>query len=189
MSFYKVFIIFIFLGGSQSWASDSFSVNDYGNSDDEVHEDEPLLTDIQKEIICLSHKMGKFDHALELGIKVFGSERRFYKNYHQVQCPPYYPSPLYHSIENKYYAGKLYRELNDIHEYLSLEERQYLLNRPDEGRRRATLLDIAVITKKMFERGGATAEVPKLQLVIDKLKSMGAKSRREMTEEELSVYE
>lgn len=185
----KLLFILILLSLTNSWASGDFSENDCVHCGGEAHQSDVEMNDIEKELVCLSHKIGRFDNSIELGVELFGSEKEFYKNYHRIQCPPYYPSPLYHSIENKYYAPRFYRELKHIHEYLSLEERQYLMNRPDKGRRKATLLDIAIITKKMFERGGAPDEVPKLQRVIDKLKSMGAKRRSEMTEEELSVYE
>lgn len=133
------------------------------------------ISDMDTVIFCNSHKSGRIDFARKHGEKLFGSLQGFYKNLHRVQCPPYYPSPLYHSIEMSIHESDLITELENIGKFLTLEERQRLLNRPEEGRRKLTVLGVAHISVVRAQRDGKDKVAERYRLVRDKLVELGAK--------------
>lgn len=140
-------------------------------------------------VFCNSHKTGRFRLAREYGAKLFGSLEAFYKNLHRVQCPPFYPSPLYHSVQEQGFDRGLITELENIGKFLTLEERQRLLNRPDEGRRKLTVLNMADISLHIAKRSNNTEAMAKYDKIRKMLIELGAKRDDEMTPEELSRYQ
>jgi hypothetical protein len=140
-------------------------------------------------VFCNSHKSGRIKGARKYGTKLFGSKEAFYKNYHRIQCPPYYPSPLYHSIEEQAFEDELIKELEYIGKILTDKERAKLLNRPDRGRREATILDMADISYRRTVRDGLKESTKRYELIRKKLEEMGAKRSSELTPIQLALYE
>ena len=83
-------------------------------------------------IFCSAHKVGSIGAAREHGEDLFGSLEKFYENYHRIQCPPHFPSPLYMSVSKHPFSGEIDPEIEYISK-LSFEKRHKILNRPSKG--------------------------------------------------------
>lgn len=154
-----------------------------------VAADDVEISEMDTIVFCNSHKSGRIREVREYGVNKFGSLDAFYKNLHRVQCPPYYPSPLSHSIEEQPYERELITELENIGKYLTLEERQNLLNRPDGGRRKVTILDMVDIYYKRSDRDDFEEKAGRYEIIRQKLVELGAKRLDEMTPEERARYD
>ena len=62
------------------------------------HDNEVEITNSDIIIFCEGHKAGVINDVRDHGKELFGSLDKFYENYHRIQCPPYFPSPLYMSV-------------------------------------------------------------------------------------------
>ena len=110
-------------------------------SDNEVE-----ITNSDIIIFCEAHKGGSIRVAREHGKDLFGSLEKFYENYHRIQCPPHFPSPLYMSVSKHPFSGEVDPEIEYISK-LSQEKRHKILNRPSKGFFKQTVLD--VVLKKL----------------------------------------
>lgn len=155
----------------------------------EVSEHEVEISENDEIIFCKTHEAGSVELGREHGIRVFGNLEAYFRNLYRVQCPAYYPSPHYYSINNAPFERELMKDLDYIHEFLSDEERAFFLNRPATGAERFTLLGLAIMGKERAIRYDQSAGIEAYDRIINKLKAMGAKTREEMTSEELAVYD
>jgi hypothetical protein len=186
-----IFFIFTYLVliSTSLWANGTFSDGDCVKCGGEQGRQEVELSQMDIIIFCNSHKSGDIKYARAHGVNIFGSKEAYYKNYHRIQCPPFYPSPLYHSVEEQPYEDELIKELEYIGEILTDKERARLLNRPDKGRRKATILDMADISYRRTERVGPESAKKKYELIRQKLEEIGAKRSDELTPNHLALYE
>lgn len=170
------------------WANSTFAGNDCvhcaGEGGQEVE-----LSEMDIIVFCNSHISGDIEVARDHGKNVFGSIEAYYKNYHRIQCPPFYPSPLYHSVEESPFSEGLIEDLEYIGEILNKEERARLLNRPDKGRRKATILDMAEISYRRTVRDGLEESTKRYEIIRQKLIELGAKRSDELTPNDLALYE
>lgn len=171
----RLFIGSLIFIAAPLWASETLQENDCvqcgGKQESQIVE----ISEMDTIVFCNSHKTGRIRAAREYGAKLFGSIEAFFKNYHRIQCPPYYPSPLYHSIEEQAFEPELEKELNYIDEILTKEEKERLLNRPDKGRREATVLDMAYISHTIATRNDNEGAARRYTIIRQKLEEMGAK--------------
>lgn len=184
----RVLISFFMFITVPVWAASTFAGNDCVHCGGEQGSHEVEISEMDTIVFCNSHKTGRISAAREYGAKLFGSREEFFKNYHRIQCPPYYPSPLYHSIEEQAFEYELIKELEYIKEILTEEERKYLLNRPDKGRRKATILDMAYISHTIATRAGNEEAAEKYVLIREKLEEMGAKRSDDLGPTQLARY-
>lgn len=171
------------------WANGTFSGNDCVHCGGEQTEQKVEISDLDTLVFCNSHKAGEILFGRDHGVNVFGSIEAYYKNYHRIRCPPYYPSPLYHSVEEQPYEPQLITELEYIGEFLNEKERARLLNRPDKGRRKATILDMADISYRRTQRVGPESAKRRYELIRKKIEEIGGKRADELTPEELAIYD
>jgi hypothetical protein len=145
------------------------------------------LTESDIIIFCENHKGGYIDDARAHGKERFGSLENFYYNYHRIQCPPHFPSPLYMSISKKPFSIELDKEIEYISR-LSSEKRHLILNRPSKGFFKQTILGVVVRKLKINIEDGNDEAVARYKNLKKMLRDAGAKRLEELTEEEKAAF-
>jgi hypothetical protein len=145
------------------------------------------LTESDIIIFCEGHKGGVIKAARDHGKKRFGSLENFYNNYHRIQCPPHFPSPLYMSISLHAESPEVDKEIEYISR-LSPERRHLILNRPSKGFFKQTVLGVVVRKLKINKDAGNDAVVARYKNLKKMLRNAGAKRVEELTEEEKGAF-
>jgi len=145
------------------------------------------ITETDIIIFCKGHEGGYIKDARDHGKKLFGSLEKFYENYHRIQCPPHFPSPLYMSVSKHPFSGEVDPEIEYISK-LSLEKRHKILNRPSKGFFKQTVLDVVVRKLKINQEEGNTPAIARYKDLKKTLRDAGAKRISELTEEEKEAF-
>ena len=145
------------------------------------------LTESDIIIFCSGHEGGSIKAARGHGKKRFGSLENFYNNYHRIQCPPHFPSPLYMSISDHPFSIQVDKEIEFISR-LSPEKRHLILNRPSKGFFKQTVLDVVYRALKANQDDGNEEAVIRYKKLKKNLESAGAKRLAELTEEEKAAF-
>jgi len=165
---FLIFILFIF-------SRDAFAQS---GSSSEVE-----ITESDIIIFCKGHEAGDIKEAREHGVELFGSYQNFYNNYHRIQCPPHFPSPLYMSISKAPFEHQIDKEIEFISR-LSEDKRHKVLNRPSKGFFKQTVLEIVQSDLERAKEKEKSKAIERYQNLVTWLREAGAKASDELTEEE-----
>ena len=151
------------------------------------NENEVEITNSDIIIFCKNHEGGYIKDAREYGKKLFGSLEKFYENYHRIQCPPHFPSPLYMSVSKHPFDIEIEPEIEYISN-LSFENRNKILNRPSKGFFKQTVLGVVIRNLKISQEDVNTEAIARYKDLKKALTEAGAKRVSELTEEEKKAF-
>ena len=138
-------------------------------------------------IFCSGHKGGNIKVARDHGKELFGSLDKFYENYHRIQCPPHFPSPLYMSVSLHFGSWQVDKEIEFISR-LSERKRHLILNRPSKGFFKQTILDVVVRKLKFNEEDGNDEAIARYKDLKKVLIDAGAKRMSELSDAEKAAF-
>ena len=145
------------------------------------------LTESDIIIFCAGHEGNLIEEAREHGKELFGSFVTFFENYHRIQCPPAFPSPLYLSVSKSPFSIQVDKEIEFISR-LSPEKRHLILNRPSKGFFKQTVLGVVERKLKINREAGNDEAIARYKDLREMLRDAGAKRLAELTEEEKAAF-
>lgn len=171
------------------WAGGTFAGNDCVHCGGEglANKEEVSKEDVM--LICQTARSGMFSAGRTFGKEVYGSLEEYYDRFGRIDCSSYYANPVILGLEQNILEYELITELEKIEEHMDDEMIDYVINMPTrEGKYSRTVMDMAQKSYDVAVKGDNKPAVRVIKLVVDRLKSLGAKKLKELSPAQKSRY-